>query len=71
MKCNILDVVLAFYSQKMIIIGKKGSMIKEIGELARKDMSDMMGRKVHLFLLAKVKEDWMSSISQINSDEIK
>ncbi len=48
-------------SQKMIVIGKHGSMIKEIGESARKEIAESLGcKKVHLFLFVKVKEDWMN-----------
>ncbi len=53
-------------SQKMIVIGNKGSMIKEIGELARKDIAEALGCKVHLFLFAKVKEDWMNEPENLN-----
>jgi GTP-binding protein Era len=47
-------------SQKNIIVGKKGEMIKEIGLEARKEISEIVGVKVHLFLFVKVKEDWMN-----------
>lgn len=47
-------------SQKAIVVGKKGSMIKEIGEESRKDIAQIVGNKVHLFLFAKVKEGWMN-----------
>jgi len=48
-------------SQKPIVVGKGGSMIKEIGELSRADIAKMLGvRKVHLFLVVKVK-NWMDS----------
>ncbi len=48
-------------SQKAIVVGKGGSMIKEIGELSRADIAKMLGvKKVHLFLVVKVK-DWMST----------
>ncbi|MDA0902132.1 MAG: GTPase Era, partial [Proteobacteria bacterium] len=48
-------------SQKSIIVGKRGQMIKQIGEEARQDISEMLGGvKVHLFLFVKVKENWMS-----------
>ncbi len=33
-------------------------MIKSIGEAARKELSEMLGRKVHLFLHVKVDEKW-------------
>ncbi len=47
-------------SQKAIIVGKKGAVIKEIGELARQDIAVMLGvKKVHLFLVVKVK-NWMA-----------
>jgi GTP-binding protein Era len=52
-------------SQKMIVIGNKGSMIKEIGELARKDIAEVLGCKVHLFLFVKVKEDWMNEAENL------
>ena len=35
--------------------------IKIIGELARKEMEEMFGRRVHLFLFVKVREDWAES----------
>jgi GTP-binding protein Era len=44
--------------QKAIALGKGGSTIKTIGELARKEMEDIFGRRVHLFLFVKVREDW-------------
>jgi len=48
-------------SQKAIVVGKKGSMIKEIGEESRKDLAQIAGNKVHLFLFVKVKEGWMNN----------
>jgi len=45
-------------SQKGIIIGKGGSMIKEIGTLARKDILYLLGNKVFLDLHCKVEKDW-------------
>ncbi len=45
-------------SQKAIILGAKGSMIKAIGEAARGHIATLTGRKVHLFLHVKVKADW-------------
>jgi GTPase len=44
--------------QKAIVLGKGGASIKTIGELARKEMEDIFGRRVHLFLFVKVREDW-------------
>jgi len=45
-------------SQKGILIGKGGSMIKKIGTLARKELEFLTGRKVYLDLNVKVKEKW-------------
>jgi GTP-binding protein Era len=45
-------------SQKAIVLGKSGARIKEIGAAARAELSQMLGRKVHLFLHVKVKPDW-------------
>ncbi|MCR6544033.1 GTPase Era [Dehalobacterium formicoaceticum] len=45
-------------SQKGIIIGKKGSMLKEIGKLARVDIENLLDSKVYLELWVKVKKDW-------------
>jgi GTP-binding protein Era len=45
-------------TQKGIIIGKSGEMIKKIGSLARKDIEDLLGRKTYLELQVKVKENW-------------
>ncbi len=45
-------------SQKGILIGKNGSMIKKIGTLAREELEFLVGRKVYLDLNVKVKEKW-------------
>jgi len=45
-------------SQKGIIIGQKGQMIKKIGESARKDIEYFLESKVYLDLFVKVKKDW-------------
>ncbi len=46
--------------QKAIVLGKGGQMIKLIGQLARKELVEMLERKVHLFLFVKVRENWTS-----------
>ncbi|MDN6162131.1 MAG: GTPase Era [Atopostipes sp.] len=48
-------------SQKGIIIGKKGSMLKEIGTRARKDIQKLLGSKVYLDLWVQVKDDWRNT----------
>ncbi|MBG9988038.1 GTPase Era [Aerococcaceae bacterium DSM 111176] len=45
-------------SQKGIIIGKQGSMIKKIGTMARRDIELLLGDKVYLELFVKVQKDW-------------
>lgn len=45
-------------SQKAIVVGKKGSRIKELGAAARADMEEIFDRKVHLSLYVKVQENW-------------
>jgi GTP-binding protein Era len=45
-------------SQKGILIGKGGSALKEVGELARKRVEDFLGREVFLELRVKVRENW-------------
>jgi GTP-binding protein Era len=52
------DIVVNRESQKAIIIGEKGKLIKEIGTLARKDIEAFIGAKVYLELLVKVKPKW-------------
>jgi GTP-binding protein Era len=44
--------------QKAIVLGKGGQTVKKIGELARTELEEMLGRRVHLFLFVKVREDW-------------
>lgn len=45
-------------TQRAIVLGKGGAMIRAIGEAARAELSQLLGRKVHLFLHVKVKPDW-------------
>ena len=54
-------------SQKGIIIGKRGSMLKEIGARARQDIEQMLGSKIYLELFVKVKEDWRNRESVLRS----
>ncbi len=52
------QIVIGRESQKPIVLGKAGSKIKSIGEAARKELSEILGVKVHLFLHVKVSENW-------------
>lgn len=48
-------------SQKLIVVGHKGSMIKEIGTKSRLKMEEALSSKVHLFLFVKVHPNWMEN----------
>ncbi len=52
-------------SQKGILVGEKGSMIKEIGRLARADIETLLGTHVYLDLQVKVRERWNEDEAQI------
>lgn len=45
-------------SQKGIVIGKQGKLLKEIGTEARKDIENLLGVQIYLELWVKVKDDW-------------
>lgn len=55
------QIVIARDSQKGIVLGKRGQRLKAIGEAARKELSDLLGQTVHLFLHVKVDEAWAES----------
>ena len=48
-------------SQKHIILGAKGSKIKQIGIVVRKQIEEALQKKVHLFLFVKVRENWIEN----------
>jgi len=45
-------------SQKPIVIGRKGELLKKVGQQARLELEDFLGRKVYLNLWVKVKKGW-------------
>jgi GTP-binding protein Era len=45
-------------SQRKIVIGKGGQTLKAIGESSRREITDIVEHKVHLFLFVKVREGW-------------
>ncbi len=68
------QIVIARDSQKSIVLGKGGAKIKAIGEAARKELSELLDTKVHLFLHVKVEEGWADSrdlYEQIGLDWVK
>ena len=46
---------------KSIILGKGGQTIKDIGTASRKELTEILGRPVHLFLRVKVSERWQDN----------
>jgi GTPase len=75
---NLIDVLATIIverdSQKGIIIGKQGSMLKEVGKRARMDIENLLGSKVYLELWVKVQKDWRNRASNLrdygfNDDE--
>ncbi len=44
--------------QKQIVLGKSGSMIKKIGQSARKELEELLEERIHLFLFVKVRQNW-------------
>jgi len=50
-------------SQKKIIIGQAGRMIKKIGQAAREELEFMLGKKVYLDLFVRVEKNWTKDIS--------
>ena len=52
-------------TQKGIIIGHQGKMLKKIGTLARTDMEEFLGKKVFLEMYVKVDPDWRNSETKL------
>lgn len=52
-------------SQKGILIGQKGKMLKEIGSRVRPEIEELLGTKVFLELWVKVKRDWRSQLRML------
>ena len=58
-------------SQKGILIGKNGAMLKQVGRAARPEIEMLLGTKVFLDLWVKVKRDWRNSIGALQSFGLK
>lgn len=61
-------------SQKGIVIGKRGALLKEVGQRSREDIERLLGSKVFLELWVKVQKDWRNKASSLrdfgfNEDE--
>ncbi len=51
-------------SQKIIVLGKGGAMIKRIGQAARRELEDLLEERIHLFLFVKVRENWQEDAAR-------
>jgi len=54
-------------SQKPIIIGKQGASIKELGIESRKSIEEFLGKRIHLELFVKIREDWRDDTQSLKS----
>ena len=61
------DIILEKSSHKQIVIGKNGSMLKNIGIKSRQDIEKIVDNQVMLKLFVKVREDWRNSNSAVKS----
>lgn len=61
----VADIIVHRETQKVILIGEKGSMIKKIGMAARKDIEAFLQQKVFLELFVKVKPKWRENELQL------
>ncbi len=68
---GVVDLEVTIYcekdSHKGIVIGKKGAMLKKIGELSRTEIEEFLGTKVYLQTWVKVKENWRDSLAQLRN----
>ncbi len=69
-KKDLIDVEANIYvereSQKGIIIGSQGKMLKEIGTRARMDIQDLLGSQINLQLFVKVKSEWRKDSKSVS-----
>lgn len=67
---SLIDISALIYverdSQKGIIIGKQGTMLKKLGSSARKDIEAFFGKKVMLKTFVKVEKDWRNNLRDLN-----
>ncbi len=61
------EIIVERSSQKIILIGKNGSKIKELGKSAREDIEKLVGKPVFIKLFVKVREQWRRNDNFLNS----
>jgi GTP-binding protein Era len=59
------DIIVQRESQKAILLGEKGSMIKKLGTMARQDIEKFLQQKIFLQLFVKVKPKWRDNELQL------
>lgn len=59
-------IVVERQSQKGIVIGKQGAMLKKVGQEARKDIRVLLGSDIFLELWVKVQKDWRNKARFLN-----
>ena len=59
------SIVVERESQKAIVVGKHGTMIRDVGTAGRQEIAKFLGRPVHLRLNVRVEEDWTQSRTEI------
>jgi GTP-binding protein Era len=60
------DIIVNRESQKGILLGEKGSMIRKLGTLSRESLEKFLGRKVFLELFVKVRPKWRENDIYLN-----
>ena len=58
-------------NQKRIVLGHGGSMIKRIGQTARKEIEALLEERIHLFLFVKVRENWIDDPARYEDWNLK
>ncbi len=65
------DIIVERDSQKGILIGKGGDMLRRIGTAARRDISELLDARVHLELFVKVEREWSRSLKGLRRVGLK
>ena len=70
-KGEVINILASIYversSQKKIIIGKQGQLLKAIGQDARRELENILGARIFLDLWVKVKEDWRNKNTTLSN----
>ena len=59
------DIIVQRESQKAIVLGEKGTMIKKLGTMAREDIEQFLRQKIYLQLFVKVRPKWRNNERQL------